>query len=184
MIERFRLLLVTNFEVVINLCLFLIVGSVIVLLSTVSIEYRIVNLSKEIERVNYMANNAIEWGIDINTESNENIKRNLQSRQIIAMLDTDESFVEKEMLLLVKTVEYGPMTFSLAYEDLIANYSQDIDIDLIEKKITQNNLIIDSFSDVVNKRDKEGIRNVAILIEESYFKVKFGLIFLIISRKN
>ena len=119
MIERFRLLLVTNFEVVINLCLFLIVGSVIVLLSTVSIEYRIVNLSKEIERVNYMANNAIEWGIDINTESNENIKRNLQSRQIIAMLDTDESFVEKEMLLLVKTVEYGPMTFSLAYEDFL-----------------------------------------------------------------
>ena len=178
MIQKFRLLLVTNFEAVINLCLFLIVGSLIVLLSTISIEYRIVNISKEIERINYMANNAIEWGIDINNESNGNIVKNLESQQIIALLDSDESFEEKEMHLLIKTVEYGPMTFALAYDDLIANYSQDIDIDLIDKKITQNNLIIDSFLGVFNNRDKEGIRNAAIHNrEESIFlsKVWFNI---------
>ena len=161
MIEKIKIILVDNFATIINLCIFLIIGSLVVLISTATIEFRIVSLSKEIERLNYKANNALEWRIDIDTESNDNLIKNLRSQQIIALLDSDEYFEDREIALLVKTVEYGPMTFNLAYDDLLFNFSNYIDIDQINKKINRNNLIIDSFPAVRDNKDKDSIKDIA-----------------------
>lgn len=173
MIKKIKSFFVNGFETIINLCLFIIIGSLLVLLSTVSIEYRIVNLSKDIERLNYKANNAMDWGVDISSESNRNLIKNLQSQQIIALLDSDEFFEEKEIRLLIKTVEYGPMTFALAYDDLLANFSEKIDVDQINKKNKQNDLIINTFTDLLNNEGKDGIQKIVIHNrEESLFLSK------------
>jgi len=145
MFEKFRLLLVNNFETVINLCLFLIIGSLIALLSTVTIEYRIVNLSKEIERQNLKANEALVWAIDLSTESNSNLRKNLDSKRIITLLKKDEFYDKKKSKELRKPIEFGPMTFVLAYEDLMQNYEESIDINVIEDKAKKNKSIIDKY---------------------------------------
>lgn len=145
MFEKFRLLLVNNFETVINLCLFLIVGSLLALLSTVTIEYRIVNFSKEIERQNLKANEALVWAADISTESNYNFRVDLNSKRIITLLKKDQFYDEKRMTELVEPVLSGGYTFSLAYQDLIQNFEESIDINEIEGKAKTNISILDNF---------------------------------------
>ena len=143
MFEKFRLLLVNNFETIINLCLFLIIGSLLALLSTVTIEYRIVNLSKEIERQNLKANEALDWAVDQSTESNSNFIKNLNSKRIITLLKKDQYYDGKRISELLNPVENGPMTFALAYEDLIQNFKESIDINEIEDKAKKNRVLID-----------------------------------------
>ena len=145
MFEKFRLLLVNNFETVINLCLFLIIGSLLALLSTVTIEYRIVNLSKEIERQNLKANEALIWAVDQSTESNYNFRVDLNSKRIITLLKKDQFYGEKRITELVKPIEIGVKTFALAYEDLMQNFKESININEIESKAKINGLMIDKF---------------------------------------
>lgn len=173
MFDKFRLLLVNNFETIINLCLFLIIGSLLALISTVSIEYRIVNLSKEIERENLKANAALEWAVDQSKEFNSNFEKNLNSKRIITLLKKDEFYDVKRLMLLRRPIEIGPMTFAMAYKELIKNFEENIDSDEILEKIKKNNSIIEMLRESYDNLTEEMINEISIHIrEESIFLTK------------